>query len=106
LGGFGVSSATLKRFYGLHIVLPIVIGILIVIHIYVVHKIGSTSGTQVKDDDKTGFHPYFSSKDIYGLWASLIFFGYLVFFEPNMLGHTDNYSEADPMTTPAHIVPE
>jgi len=106
LGGFSVSSATLRRFYGLHVILPIVIGVLIVIHIYVVHKVGSTSGTQVKDDDKTGFHPYFSSKDVYGLLSSLWIFGYLVFFEPNLLGHSDNYTQADPTTTPVHIVPE
>jgi len=28
------------------------------------------------------------------------------FFDPNYLGHTDNYIEANPMITPAHIVPE
>ena len=30
----------------------------------------------------------------------------LVCFYPNMLGHTDNYIPANPMVTPAHIVPE
>ena len=29
-----------------------------------------------------------------------------VFFMPNYLGHPDNYIEADPLVTPAHIVPE
>jgi ubiquinol-cytochrome c reductase cytochrome b subunit len=29
-----------------------------------------------------------------------------VFFMPNYLGHPDNYIEADPLATPAHIVPE
>ena len=30
----------------------------------------------------------------------------LVFFAPNFLGHPDNYIPADPLVTPAHIVPE
>jgi ubiquinol-cytochrome c reductase cytochrome b subunit len=29
-----------------------------------------------------------------------------VFFAPNALGHPDNYIPANPMQTPAHIVPE
>ena len=33
------------------------------------------------------------------------FFGF-VFFTPNVLGHSDNYIPANPLVTPAHIVPE
>ena len=29
-----------------------------------------------------------------------------VFYAPNVLGHADNYIEANPLVTPAHIVPE
>jgi ubiquinol-cytochrome c reductase cytochrome b subunit len=29
-----------------------------------------------------------------------------LFFYPNLLGHPDNYIPANPMVTPAHIVPE
>jgi len=36
----------------------------------------------------------------------LTFFGVFVFYFPNALGHPDNYIPADPMQTPAHIVPE
>jgi len=106
LGGYGVNPTTLRRFYGLHIVLPVIIGFLIGIHLYLVHRVGSTSGTQLKDDDKIGFNPYFSTKDVYGVLVSLVIFGYLVFFEPNLLGHTDNYIPANSMVTPPHIVPE
>jgi ubiquinol-cytochrome c reductase cytochrome b subunit len=35
-----------------------------------------------------------------------ILFAYFVFYHPNFLGHPDNYIEADPLKTPAHIVPE
>jgi quinol-cytochrome oxidoreductase complex cytochrome b subunit len=70
------------------------------------HRSGSTSGTAVRDDDNTGFHPYFSVKDIYGTALSLNIYGYIVFFEPNRFGHPDNYIPADPLSTPPHIVPE
>jgi len=40
------------------------------------------------------------------LLAFFCFFGFFVFFAPNMLGHPDNYIEANPMVTPEHIVPE
>lgn len=30
----------------------------------------------------------------------------LVFFSPNLLGHPDNYIEANPLVTPTSIVPE
>jgi len=36
----------------------------------------------------------------------LLFFSFFVFFFPNLLGHPDNYIPANPMVTPAHIVPE
>jgi ubiquinol-cytochrome c reductase cytochrome b subunit len=35
-----------------------------------------------------------------------ILFAWFVFFAPNYLGHADNYIEANPLSTPAHIVPE
>ena len=36
----------------------------------------------------------------------MIVFAFFVFYAPNILGHADNYIEADPLVTPAHIVPE
>jgi ubiquinol-cytochrome c reductase cytochrome b subunit len=31
---------------------------------------------------------------------------YFIFFNPNLLGHPDNYIPANPLVTPTHIVPE
>jgi len=45
-------------------------------------------------------------KDLYGVCLFLIFFGIFLFFAPNLLGHPDNYIQANPMVTPPHIVPE
>ena len=36
----------------------------------------------------------------------LVLFAWVVFYLPNYLGHPDNYIPADPLKTPAHIVPE
>jgi ubiquinol-cytochrome c reductase cytochrome b/c1 subunit len=56
--------------------------------------------------DQLPFSPYFYIKDLYGIILFLIFFSIFLFFNPNYLGHTDNYIPANPMVTPTHIVPE
>jgi len=56
--------------------------------------------------DTVPFWPYFVIKDVYALVLFLIAFCVFVFFMPNFLGHPDNYIEANPLSTPAHIVPE
>jgi ubiquinol-cytochrome c reductase cytochrome b/c1 subunit len=45
-------------------------------------------------------------KDLFGFLLFLLFFSYFLFHEPNLLGHPDNYIGANPLVTPAHIVPE
>ena len=52
------------------------------------------------------FHPYYTAKDGFGLAFFLFFYCAVVFFAPNFLGHPDNYIPANPMATPALIVPE
>jgi ubiquinol-cytochrome c reductase cytochrome b subunit len=36
----------------------------------------------------------------------LLAFVLITMYAPNYLGHPDNYIPADPLVTPAHIVPE
>jgi ubiquinol-cytochrome c reductase cytochrome b subunit len=52
------------------------------------------------------FHPYFSTKDVFGFMVFGLFFASFLYFAPNVLGHSDNYIPANPLVTPAHIVPE
>ena len=52
------------------------------------------------------FHPYITIKDAFALLVFMIIFAGFVFFTPNVLGHSDNYIPANPLVTPAHIVPE
>jgi quinol-cytochrome oxidoreductase complex cytochrome b subunit len=108
-GGYSVNKATLVRFLSLHFVLPFVIVRLAGTHIFALHVYGSTNPTrgELKGlDSSVSFYSTFYIKD-YISWIAIFFFYFiLVFFYPNLLGHSDNYIEANPLVTPAHIVPE
>lgn len=56
--------------------------------------------------DKVTFHPYYTFKDTFIFFVTFAFFAALVFYSPNKLGHSDNFLPANPLVTPAHIVPE
>ena len=106
-GGFTINNATLNRFFSLHFFVPFVIAGVSLLHLALLHKDGSTNPLGVDSGvDKVPFYPYFFVKDLFALVCFLFFFGIFVFYFPNVLGHPDNYIPADPMQTPAHIVPE
>jgi ubiquinol-cytochrome c reductase cytochrome b subunit len=115
LGGPAVDNATLTRFFSLHYLLPFVILGLTVLHIWAFHTTGNNNPTGVEvrrgskreaSADTLNFWPYFVIKDLYALAFVLVVFAAVVGFMPNFLGHPDNYIEANPLVTPAHIVPE
>ncbi len=109
LGGFAPDNPTLNRFFSLHYLLPFVILGVVILHIWALHIPGSgnPTGVDVKTpQDTIPFHPFYTAKDGFGLGLFLIGLSILVFFAPNYLGHADNYIPANPMSTPAHIVPE
>ncbi|KQM60043.1 MULTISPECIES: cytochrome b [unclassified Sphingomonas] len=109
LGGYAPDNAALNRFFSLHYLLPFVIAGVIILHIWALHIPGSNNptGVEVKGpQDTVPFHPYYTAKDGFGLGVFLIVFASLIFFAPNLLGHPDNYIPANPLSTPAHIVPE
>ena len=109
LGGFAPDNAALNRFFSLHYLLPFVIVAVVVLHIWALHIPGSNNPTGVevkKPSDTVPFHPYYTAKDGFGLGVFMIFFAAMVFFAPNAMGHPDNYIAANPLSTPAHIVPE
>nr|AIU44673.1 apocytochrome b [Cyanophora paradoxa] len=106
-GGFSVDNATLNRFFSLHYLLPFAIVGLAFLHMIALHKDGSNNPLGIMIGiDKISFYPYFYLKDLLGWIFFGIFFSLFVFYAPNLLGHPDNYIEANPMVTPAHIVPE
>ena len=78
------------------------------LHLAFSHNMGSTSPiiTFTPDDDSIKFSTYFLVKDLFGFVCILFLFLFIVFFYPNLLGHPDNYIQANQLATPAHIVPE
>jgi ubiquinol-cytochrome c reductase cytochrome b subunit len=109
LGGFAPDQAALNRFFSLHYLLPFVILGVIILHVWALHIPGSgnPTGVPVKTkEDTLPFHPYYTAKDGVGLGVFLILFVIMTFFAPNFMGHPDNYIPANPLSTPAHIVPE
>lgn len=109
LGGHSPDNATLNRFFSLHYLLPFVIAGVAILHVWAIHIPGSNNPTGVDvmgPQDTVPFHPYYTAKDGFSLGVALTFFAALVFFFPNALGHADNYIPANPLSTPAHIVPE
>lgn len=109
LGGYTPDDATLNRFFSLHYLLPFVTLGVIILHVWALHIPGSNNptGVDVKgEQDTVPFHPYYTAKDGFGLGVFLTIFAAFIFFMPNALGHPDNYIPANPLSTPAHIVPE
>jgi ubiquinol-cytochrome c reductase cytochrome b subunit len=108
-GGYTVTGVTLNRFYSLHYLLPFVIAGLVILHIWALHVTGQNNptGLDIKTkSDSVPMFPYAVSKDSVGLFAFLLLFAWFIFFLPDYLGHSDNYIEANPLSTPSHIVPE
>ena len=118
-GDFVISDATLNRFFAFHVIaVPLVLVMLVYLHIVALHKVGSNNpdGIEIKKNkDENGipkdgipFHPYYTVKDIVGVVVFLMVFSAVIFFAPEFGGwflEKDNFTPADPLTTPPHIVP-
>lgn len=105
-GGFSVDNPTLKRFFVLHFVLPFVILGAVGIHLVLLHRVGSGNPLGMDSVETIPFYPYYFLKDFVFFFFSLIIFTIGVCWYPNLFIHPDNYIRANPMVTPAHIVPE
>jgi ubiquinol-cytochrome c reductase cytochrome b/c1 subunit len=108
-GGFSVDQPTLNRFFSLHYLLPFVLIGVVFLHIAALHIVGSNNPLGIEPRgprDTLPFHPYYTSKDSIGIGVFLIVWAAFVFFAPNFLGDPNNSIEANPLQTPADIVPE
>lgn len=110
LGGYAVGNPTLNRFFSLHYLLPFMIAGVVVLHVWALHVTGQSNptGVEVKNFRKetVPFTPYATLKDALAMVLFFIVFAWFVFYLPDYMGHPDNYIPADPLVTPAHIVPE
>jgi len=108
LGDYTVGNATLNRFFALHYVFPFVIFGIVGLHVAAVHVHGSNNptGIEVKNsEDTVKFYPYMLVKDTLAFCVFGVVISAVIFFGPNLMAEVDNYIPADPLVTPAHIVP-
>jgi ubiquinol-cytochrome c reductase cytochrome b/c1 subunit len=108
-GGYSVSGVTLNRFFSLHFLLPFVIAGVVVLHVWALHHVGQNNPTGIEiktKSDTVPMAPYAIMKDLFAMMLFVVMYAWFVFFAPDYLGHADNYIEANPLVTPAHIVPE
>ena len=106
-GGFSVSNSTLNRFLSLHYLLPFLLLGLVVVHLTLLHTLGSNNPIGINSNvDKVPFHSYFTIKDIYGFTLLGLLLVTLIVYTPNVLGDPENFTNANPLVTPTHIMPE
>ena len=107
-GGYAVGSPLLTRFFTLHYLMPFLIFALVILHVWALHVPGNNNPEGIDvvkgSQDTVPFHPHYVVKDLFALVVFLIIFAGFVFFVPNLLGHTDNYIQSNPLQTPEHIV--
>jgi ubiquinol-cytochrome c reductase cytochrome b subunit len=119
-GDYNIGDATLNRFFAFHVIaIPLVLLGLVAAHLMALREVGSNNpdGIEIKEnlDPKLGtpkdgipFHPYYTVKDIVGVFVFLGVFSAIVFYAPEMGGYFleyANFVQADPLKTPEHIAP-
>jgi ubiquinol-cytochrome c reductase cytochrome b subunit len=118
-GDYGMSDATLNRFFALHVIaVPFVLAALVLLHLVALRQNGSLNpdGIEIREHpgpdgnpiDGIPFHPYYTVKDIFGFGVFLIAYCAVVFFAPTFGGlfiETPNFDPASAVSTPQHIAP-
>ena len=119
MGDYNPADATLNRFFALHVVaLPLVLLLLVVLHIFALHEVGSNNpdGVEIKKKkdargiplDGIAFHPYYTLHDLVGIGFFLIICAFIIFYQPTVGGwfiENDNFIPANNLVTPAEIKP-
>jgi quinol-cytochrome oxidoreductase complex cytochrome b subunit len=106
-GGYSIDDATLHRFFSLHYLLPFILLAAVIIHIIILHQVGSHNPLGVtSESEKIPFFPYFIVKDLFSSILLLWVFNFYAYKHKPAILDYDNYIEANPLVTPAHIVPE
>jgi len=106
-GGFSINNATLNRFFSLHFLLPFIILILVIIHLYFLHVTGSTNPLGTNSNlSKIPFHIYFSFKDLLGFLLFILVFTLIILQYPYIFSNPANFTPANPIITPIHIQPK
>jgi ubiquinol-cytochrome c reductase cytochrome b subunit len=85
-----------------------VLAALALMHLIALHDMaGSSNPLGISGNyDRLPFAPFFLFKDLITIFLFIFVLSIFVFFMPNTLGDSENYIMANPMQTPAAIVPE
>nr|AAW34391.1 cytochrome b [Cuora aurocapitata] len=104
-GGFSVDNATLTRFFTFHFLLPFTIAGLAAVHLLFLHETGSNNPTGLNSSaDKSPSTPTFHTKTYYSSMLTLLLpYNYS---PQTFYGDPDNFTPANPLSTPPHIKPE
>lgn len=106
-GGFAVGGPTLTRFFSLHFLIPFVVAAIRGVHLLFLHQTGRSNPLGVnRNFDKIKFHPYFTTKDLFGFLVIILSLRILCMIRPWILGDPENFIPANPLVTPVHIQPE
>lgn len=106
-GGFSINNSTLNRFFSFHFILPFIILIIVILHVFFLHETGSSNPLGLRKDlHKIPFHFYFTIKDLILSYLILLFFLIIILQYPYILSDPDNFIPANPLITPIHIQPE
>nr|WME17545.1 cytochrome b [Scelimena sp. 1 XDL-2023a] len=106
-GGFAVDNPTLSRFFTMHFILPFIISVMTMMHLLFLHLSGSNNPLGLSSNtEKIPFHPYFSNKDLITMSIMLMTLMTISLQTPYIMGDPDNFTPANPLSTPPHIQPE
>ena len=96
----------LNRIFVYHFLIGIFISIVILIHIILLHNFSSSNPFINTNSFVIAFYP-FIFKDLYSSFISIILFtSTFLYWEPDILGNSDNQVLANPLITPNNILPE
>nr|YP_615045.1 cytochrome b [Thaumamermis cosgrovei]ABF48145.1 cytochrome b [Thaumamermis cosgrovei]ABF48157.1 cytochrome b [Thaumamermis cosgrovei] len=105
-GGYFVSNFTMKLFFSLHFLIPFILLIMILMHLFILHLFGSSSplggfNMLMKEE----FDLIYIWKDAVNILILMIMMILSLFF-PYVFGDPENFIKASPMISPIHIQPE
>jgi len=104
--GYFVSVFTIKLFFSLHFLVPLIILVIIIIHIIFLHYKGSSNSLgSISILIKEEFVPVFIWKDIIN-FTIFIFLVFIRLIKPYFWGEPENFNIANSLISPIHIQPE
>lgn len=106
---FRVKSCVprIPRSFSVHYLLPFIVSLLVILHLDFLHEQKSSSPLGIqKAMDKIPFHPYFMFKDLIRIRAFIFMLLIVKTQNPFFLIDPENFTPADPLSTPVHIQPE